>query len=167
MKIPIRYIMSCLLLISLGCHSHESRTSHHSESAKDSTPHVGLGSGHYEFCYVTSDDTAILGLDVSERGVEGKLLLQYLGRERTDGRFENAYFRGDTLITDYRYWNDEGQFLREMVFLIRNEKAFEGFGRLTTQGDKEVFVSHKTIQFNAPPLLVDGCGHRVPTYSHE
>jgi len=123
--------------------------------------------GNYQYCFVTADDTAILTLRITEGGVSGSLLLQYFGKERNDGKLENAYFRNDTLIADFRYWSDTGQGLREVLFLVNDGVAREAFGTTTMAGDKEVFTSHKSVAFNSPQMSVDGCGRKVPTFRKE
>jgi hypothetical protein len=126
-----------------------------------------LVNGSYQFCYVTADDTAILKLRVSESGISGSLLLQYLGRERQDGKFENAYFSRDTLIADYRYWTDAGPGFREIRLLVRNEMVHEGFGLFTRVGDKDVYADRERISFGGPGMSTNGCGQKMPTFSKQ
>ena len=165
MKHLISFIL-CLAVISCA-----DRTDSHIASTGDevqlpSAEH-GKANGNYQYCFVTADDTAILSLRITEGGVAGTLLLQYFGKERADGKLENAYFRHDTLIADYKYFSDAGPGIREEIFLIRGGIARQAYGPTRTVGDKQVFTSHRSVNFNGPELSTDGCGQKVPTFKKE
>jgi hypothetical protein len=162
-RYPALICLLFLLAVSCGPADHKRAT----ETTRDSTEDkqvTGLAPGSYQYCFVTADDTAILTLRVSDGGVDGTLLLQYFGKERNDGKLENAYFRKDTLIADYRYWSEIGQSLREVLFLINDDTAREGFGPQADSSGKRIFNSHNEVLFNGPVMSADGCGKRVPTF---
>jgi len=165
----MRHFLICVLYLALiSCTNggaHRSSTSGN-EGQATSGEH-GKTPGSYQYCFVTADDTAILSLRITEGGVSGKLLLQYFGKERNDGKLENAYFRNDTLIADYQYWSDDGPGLREVMFLIRDGIALEGYGATQSVGEKKVFTSHKSVSFNSPAMSINGCGHKMPTFKKE
>jgi hypothetical protein len=153
------------VMITFSCGPGDQKDSGgHADNRTEPGMKTGLASGSYEYCFVTADDTAILSVRVSEDGVDGSLLLQYFGKDRNDGKLENAYFRKDTLFADYRFWSEGGQSLREVMFLVNDDVAREGYGPVKVTGDKQVFVSHKGVAFNGPAMSADGCGLRVPTF---
>lgn len=150
------------LVLLMGCLvSCQDKGAGDAEDGGSSTEQTTLPPGHYRYCFVTNDDTAILELSVSENRISGTFMNHYFGQERNDGNFENARLSGDTLFTDYRYFSGGVQYLREVVFLIRDGQAQEGYGPSEMRGEKRVFPDVQALSFNGPLLSSATCGGNV------
>ena len=159
----VRVSLVISLIIAFGCQQAPETKKENSTPVVEAKKAVsGLEPGSYRFCFVTNDDTALLTIHVGEDGVvAGNYMNQFMGQDRCDGDLENAYFKGDTLIADYKYWSGGVRSLREIRFLIRNGQAREAFGDVEGHGDKFVYKNPSKLFYEGPLLSIATCGGNV------
>ena len=99
-------------------------------------------------CYMGSmgKDTFQLNVDVKENEVTGNLAYLFHEKDRQKGTLD-GYMAGDTLLANYTF-NSEGQTsVRQVAFLLKDEKAIEGYGDIEEKDGAMVFKDVKSLQF--------------------
>ncbi len=65
--------------------------------------------------------------------------------------------KGDTLLADYTFMSEGKQSVRQVVFLIKDTAAIEGYGDVEERNNKMVFKNISQIPFEKGQRL-----HKVP-----
>ena len=99
-------------------------------------------------CYMGAmgKDTFQLTVAVKENEVTGNLAYLFHEKDRQKGTLD-GYMAGDTLLANYTF-NSEGQTsVRQVAFLLKDEKAIEGYGDVEEKDGAMVFKDVKSLQF--------------------
>ena len=99
-------------------------------------------------CYssTTGKDTVTLKVEVSPNVVTGKLLYKFYEKDSNKGEFDGQ-FHGDTLLADYKFMSEGQLSTRQVIFLIKNNVAREGYGKMEEKNGKMVFKDMKGVSF--------------------
>jgi hypothetical protein len=126
------------------------------------SPTVGDSSAHSEMnimipgtlCYSSSggNNTVYLKLEKFPNVVTGKLLYQLAEKDSNTGDIDGI-LKGDTLIADYKFLSEGIQSVRQVIFLIKDDVAREGYGEMEEQNGKMIFKNFKQIDFTKSPAL--------------
>ncbi len=105
-------------------------------------------------CYASSlnKDTVQMKLEVFEKVVTGSLAYNLYEKDRNEGVFEGI-LKGDTLVAEYLFKSEGTQSLRQVVFLIKDGTATEGYGDMEEKNGKMVFKSLAGIVFGKGVIL--------------
>ena len=99
-------------------------------------------------CYMGAmgKDTFQLTVAVKENEVTGNLAYLFHEKDRQKGTLE-GHMAGDTLLANYTF-NSEGQTsVRQVAFLLTDEKAIEGYGDVEEKNGAMIFKDIKKLQF--------------------
>lgn len=99
-------------------------------------------------CYssTTGKDTVLLKVEVFEKAVTGNILYKLYEKDSNSGNFEGQ-IKGDTLLADYTFMSEGTQSIRQVIFLLRDSIAVEGYGVMEDKNGKMVFKNTGAVQF--------------------
>ncbi len=105
-------------------------------------------------CFSTSTgkDSVHLKVEVFENVVTGKISYKFYEKDSNTGDFEGQ-LRGDTLLADYIFNSEGKKSVRQVVFLIKDNVATEGYGDMEEKNGKMVFKNLKAIVFGEGMIL--------------
>ena len=105
-------------------------------------------------CYtnITAKDTVRLKVEIFPNVVTGSLTYQFLEKDKNQGEFKGQLL-GDTLIAEYKFLSEGVLSTREIVFLLKDSIAIEGYGSLEEQNQKMVFKDGKNLNFDKGLIL--------------
>lgn len=100
-------------------------------------------------CYssISSKDTILLKLEIFPNLVTGILKYNFFEKDKSQGSIEGKLI-GDTIYADYSFTSEGKTSVREVAFLIKDNKVVEGFGDMTEQNGKLIFKNRKNINFS-------------------
>jgi len=113
-------------------------------------------------CYssATGKDSVHLKVEVFPNVVTGNLSYNFYEKDSNKGEFEGKLY-GDTLLADYTFMSEGKQSIRQVIFLIKDGNAIEGYGNMEEKNGKMVFVNQKEISFGKGLVL-----KKVPCGEH-
>ena len=99
-------------------------------------------------CYssTTDKDTFLLKVEVFPNVVTGKLSYNFYEKDTNKGEFDGQLY-GDTLLADYKFMSEGKLSTRQVIFLIKNNLATEGYGNMEEKNGKMVFKDLKGVSF--------------------
>ena len=100
-------------------------------------------------CYssITGKDTVFLKTEIFPNVVTGILSYKFHEKDSNKGEIDGK-LSGDTLIADYRFMSEGKQSTRQVIFLIKDSVATEGYGNMEEKNGKMVFKNVKDIAFD-------------------
>jgi hypothetical protein len=105
-------------------------------------------------CYfsTTGKDTVKLKVEVFPNVVTGRLSYNLYQKDSNKGEFE-GYLHGDTLLADYKFMSEGKLSTRQVIFLIKDNIATEGYGDMEEKDGKMVFKNTNDITFGKGLVL--------------
>lgn len=105
-------------------------------------------------CYATTagKDSVHLKVEVFPNVVTGNLSYKLYQKDSNKGEFEGN-LNGDTLIADYKFMSEGKQSIRQVIFLIKDGVATEGYGNMEEKNGKMVFKNQKEVTFGKGLVL--------------
>ena len=83
-------------------------------------------------------------MEVFPNVVTGKLSYKFYEKDSNKGEFDGQ-FHGDTLLADYKFTSEGQLSTRQVIFLIKNNIATEGYGDMEEKNGKMVFKDIKGV----------------------
>ena len=105
-------------------------------------------------CYssITGKDTVFLKTEIFPNVVTGVLSYKFYEKDSNKGEIDGK-LSGDTLIADYRFMSEGKQSTRQVIFLIKDSVATEGYGNMEEKEGKMVFKDVKDVTFGKGLML--------------
>ena len=105
-------------------------------------------------CYssITGKDTFKLKVEVFPNVVTGKLSYQFHEKDSNHGEFDGK-LHGDTLLADYKFMSEGKLSTRQVIFLIKDSVATEGYGDMEEKEGKMIFKNTNDITFGKGLIL--------------
>jgi hypothetical protein len=104
------------------------------------------------YSYIKDKDTVTLKMESSANVVSGKLSYKLYQKDSNKGEL-NGQLNGDTLLADYKFISEGQLSTRQVIFLIKNNVAKEGYGKMEEKNGKMVFKDMKSISFETGVAL--------------
>lgn len=100
-------------------------------------------------CYanISARDTVKLKVETFPNVVTGTLLYNFFEKDKNTGEIEGRLM-GDTLLADYTFMSEGIRSTRQVVFLIRDSIAIEGYGAMEEKEGRMVFKDIREIDFS-------------------
>lgn len=113
-------------------------------------------------CYAGQQgrDSFLLKTEVFPNVVTGTLAYHFYEKDRSQGSIEGT-LRGDTLIADYTFMSEGKRSVRQVVFLLSDSTATEGYGQMEDQNGRLVFKDPGNADFTKGIRL-----HKVACEEH-
>ncbi|MEO6135017.1 MAG: hypothetical protein ABIP35_07685 [Ginsengibacter sp.] len=150
---PITILLAFTTMVLFSCN--ESKTKTEEFSGTDTSKTVeNKAMIPSSACYtsISGKDTFKLKLEVFPNVATGKLSYHFSEKDSNDGTFEGE-LRGDTLWANYTFASEGKQSIREIVFLIKDSVATEGYGEVEEKDGKMAFKNRNEITFQKGLVL--------------
>ena len=98
------------------------------------------------YSYINEKDTVTLKMEGLANAVTGKLTYKLYQKDSNKGEL-NGQLNGDTLLADYKFISEGQLSTRQVIFLIKNNIAKEGYGKTEEKNGKMVFKDMKGVSF--------------------
>jgi hypothetical protein len=152
MKYSILFLIP-LTGIILSCNN-ESRKSSETITREDSSKPVDKTDMSNGVCYsrVTGQDTIFLQLEKVSNVVTGSLSIKIYEKDSNHGVIDGK-LSGDTLLADYKFMSEGIQSTRQVIFLLKDSNATQGYGPMEERDGKIVFQDLKEVDFGHGTIL--------------
>ena len=88
--------------------------------------------------------------------VTGSLSFDFFEKDQSTGDLDGKLM-GDTLLANYTYQSEGTISSRQVIFLIRDGIATEGYADMKEQDGKMIFKDLRTVKFSGPKLMSTAC----------
>lgn len=147
MKLVIqKTLLFFLLLLAFACNNEPRQTSiSGTDTPKTDEMKIMIPA---QTCYASSTgkDSVFLKTERFPNVVTGTLEYRFYEKDRSMGEIEGKLF-GDTLIADYTFASEGIKSVRQVVFLLQNDLAIEGYGEMAKKDGKLIFKNIKEVKF--------------------
>ena len=105
-------------------------------------------------CYssITGKDTVFLKTEIFPNVVTGILSYKFHEKDNNKGDIDGKLC-GDTLLADYKFMSEGKLSIRQVIFLIKDSVATEGYGNMEEKEGKMVFKDVKDVTFGKGLML--------------
>ena len=148
-----------LFLLSISCDNNEGDSSEMANDTVRNNWPLSAGELPLSGCYLMTHqkDTAILIIkNVHNNVVFGALQYKWFEKDHSDG-FINGVLRDNLIIANYNFQSEGVSSVREVVFSIKNDSLFEGYGKVVVQNDTARFVNTRQLTFMKDPFVKVHC----------
>ena len=105
------------------------------------------------YSHISSGDTVRLKVETFPNVVTGTLDYGFFEKDKSMGEIEGK-LKGDTLLADYTFTSEGIRATRQVIFLIKDSLALEGYGEMEERGGKMIFRNLQKVDFNKGMKLV-------------
>jgi hypothetical protein len=98
------------------------------------------------YAYMKNRDTASLALKIAGEEITGDLSYSLYEKDSNKGTIAGE-IKGDTIIAEYDFNSEGVRSIREIVFLKKGDKLYEGYGEVETKGMKTMFKNRAQLNF--------------------
>jgi len=149
MKYSILFFIT-LTCIIWSCNNDPKKSSETNTQEEASKPGDNKSADSNKECYsyATERDTVFLQLErLPKNAVTGNLIFKYFEKDSNHGEINGKYY-GDTLIADYTFMSEGIQSTRQVIFLLKDNSAIQGYGALQERDGKIVFTNPREVDFS-------------------
>ncbi|MEO8116869.1 MAG: hypothetical protein ABI653_04415 [Bacteroidota bacterium] len=110
-------------------------------------------------CYLGlfGKDSIQLHVNTTNDSVSGNLNYIMAEKDNNTGTFMGK-LHGDTLIADYHFTSEGIESMRQVAFILKEDKAFAGYGQMVDKDGKMYFKNSSSITFDKiTPLKLVNC----------
>jgi len=98
------------------------------------------------YIYTKNRDTAKLKINTENDELTGDLSYNLFEKDSNKGTISGE-IKGDTILAEYIFDSEGMRSTREIVFLKRDGKLYEGFGEVEEKNGKTVFKNRAKLKF--------------------
>ncbi|NQX54614.1 hypothetical protein HQN86_13410 [Pedobacter panaciterrae] len=98
------------------------------------------------YIYTKNRDTAKLKINTENDELTGDLSYSLFEKDSNKGTISGEV-KGDTILAEYNFDSEGMRSTREVVFLKRDRKLYEGFGEVEEKNGKTVFKDRSKLKF--------------------
>ena len=100
-------------------------------------------------CYASenSKDTVFLQTEIFPNVVTGTLTYKIYEKDSNKGEIDGK-MSGDTLLADYKFMSEGKTSTRQVIFLIKDSTATEGYGAMEEKEGKMIFKNRHAVDFS-------------------
>jgi hypothetical protein len=147
----MRYLLVLFFVTFLLSCGEETKQTEESTSSTDTAKSVPDMKAQIPdmFCYsyTKGRDTVKLKVEKFPNVVTGALVYDFFQKDGSRGEIDGV-LRGDTLVAEYRFLSEGQSSIRQVVFLIKDSSAIEGYGDLEEKDGKMIFKNISTANFS-------------------
>ncbi|QMU26499.1 hypothetical protein [Adhaeribacter radiodurans] len=147
MKIKL-FILAASFSLLMSCQSEQKMNTTENTAVKASNNQ--LTSSCYQ--YSSSQDSVLLHLNPVGDSMIGELIYAFAEKDLNTGSIAGQ-MKGDTLFADYTFLSEGQISVREVAFLKKDQTWLEGYGEVTTNGQKATFTNKAALNFDNTVLL--------------
>lgn len=115
---------------------------------------IALQEGCYQM--IMKRDTATLSIHIQDTVVTGDLSYHWAEKDHNNGSIK-GHIKDSLLVADYTFESEGLTSVREVIFKLKGDTLYPGFGALTEQNGKIVFKQKEQLQYDQtfPFIKVD------------
>ena len=153
-------VLPMIVILLAGCSSNIKQAEQSTPLADSPKTITNTALLPLQVCYVTTagKDSAHLKITIDKDSVTGSLMYKLHERDSNIGTIEGQ-ITGDTLIADYKFMSEGIVSTRQVIFLLKDSTASEGYGDMEAKGSRMVFKNSKAISFGKGIKL-----HKAPCF---
>jgi hypothetical protein len=141
------FIISFMLAIATSCNNATENAGQDAVVKDSSKPVENKIMIPVSYCYTSNGkDSVSLKVEVFENVVTGSILYKLFEKDSNNGNFEGQ-LKGDTLLADYTFMSEGTRSVRQVIFLLKDNIALEGYGDMEDKNGKMVFKNTGTVTF--------------------
>ncbi len=109
-------------------------------------------------CYAgyIGKDSFNLRVEQFPNAVTGSLAYNFFEKDKSEGDLDGKIM-GDTLLANYTFSSEGKLSTRQVIFLLKDGTATEGYADMKEQDGKMVFKDLRTVNFSGPKLKNVAC----------
>lgn len=153
----ILLLLTVIAAFAVACNSNNTDNKSADSQNADSTPVTSTDTtltpavpvaGKTTTCYIYTKnrDTATLKLTTENEELTGQLSYNLFQKDSNKGTIAGE-IKGDTIIAEYIFDAEGMRSVREVVFLKRDGKLYEGYGDAEEKNGKMVFKNRARLRF--------------------
>ena len=149
-----RFLLISFLFIA-GCSTSETKTK---DVKNDTAADKVITTPSTVACYLMANgkDTATIKMTVSGPAVSGTLMFNLFQKDKNNGEFSGIM--QDTLIVGNYTFQSEGMTsVREVVFKIKDDKLYEGYGEVIEKDNGVSFTDITKLKYQPVPFTKVRC----------
>lgn len=147
------FILTASFPVLLSCQSEQKKIPIDNAAVKASNNQFTLSC----YQYSSNQDSVLLHLNPVGDSVKGELIYAFAEKDLNTGTIVGQ-IKGDTLFADYTFLSEGQKSVREVAFIKKNQTWLEGYGEVTTNGQKSIFTNKGALKFdNSAPLKPVTC----------
>ena len=106
-----------------------------------------------ELCFSKMEkDTVFLQIAMHDSAASGNLNYHLFEKDANSGTIKGKFY-GDTLIADYNFKSEGIESVRQVIFLIKDSTAIEGFGEMKEENGRMIFKNLHDLNFQNGLIL--------------
>ena len=154
MKHSFLLITSILIIAATSCNNNSKTATEVTTSDDTAKPTTVTNKLPTTTCYayIKVKDTVYLKLDKLSGAVTGSLSYKFYEKDSNKGEIDGK-LNGDTLIADYKFMSEGILSTRQVIFLIKDSTATEGYAVMEEKNGKMVFKNINTVDFTKGIVL--------------
>jgi hypothetical protein len=147
-KLIVTFLALSAMLTACNNENKTSSTADSSTAITADTARVQSDQSFTDGCYayIKNRDTALLTLRVAGEEITGDLSYKLYEKDSNKGTIAGE-IKGDTIIAEYDFNSEGTRSIREIVFLKKDGKLYEGFGEVQEKGTKTIFKNRANLKF--------------------
>lgn len=159
-KIYLVFI-ALLFLAMISCNSNDGSTSAIIKDSltNDSPSHALPKSLSGCYSMIQQKDTVTLRINVSDSNVSGRLQYKWHEKDHNDGVIKGT-LRNNRIVANYTFQSEGMNSVREVIFAIREDSLFEGYGEIVVKSDTARFANPSELTFMKNPFIKVDCGNK-------
>ena len=148
MKHSFLLITSILIIAATSCNNNSKTATEVTTSDDTAKPVTVTNKLPTTTCYayIKVKDTVYLKLKNFSGAVTGNLSYKFYEKDSNKGEIDGK-LNGDTLIADYKFMSEGILSTRQVLFLIKDSTATEGYAAMEEKNGKMVFKNINTVDF--------------------
>ena len=105
-------------------------------------------------CYFSTNgkDSFRLKVEVFPNVATGRFSNKFYEKDSNEGELD-GHLLGDTLLADYKFMSEGKLSVRQVIFLIKDSTATEGYGDMEEKDGKMIFKNIKDVTFGKGLIL--------------
>lgn len=145
----MKTIQIIFLLLAVACNPNTTQTTGEAADTADKDTARMTIQIPESGCYanISGRDTVRLKVETFPNVVTGTLVYNFFEKDKNTGEIEGR-LTGDTLLADYTFTSEGIRSTRQVIFLIRDSVAIEGYGDVEEKDGKMVFKDISKIDFS-------------------
>jgi hypothetical protein len=136
------------IILTASCNNDSKQTASSSKDEDTSKPVENKIMIPTTVCYsrIAGKDTIMLKTDIFPNVVTGTLSYKFFEKDSNNGEIDGKQ-NGDTLVAEYTFMSEGKQSIRQVVFLIKDSTATEGYSSMEEKDGKMVFKNLNAVDF--------------------
>ena len=147
-----------VLFLMASCQSNSEKQVGEKDSIKPDRSEPDKPGKDYTGCYIMLIKKDTARLDLSQKGneVSGDLSYHWYEKDHNDGTIRGL-INDSLIIADYTFRSEGVTSVRQVVFKLREDSLYQGYGEERVHKDTALFRDIKLVIFDTKHPFIKGC----------